>query len=576
MERTFFSRAPYVCSLAVLFVTLGFAPTALSQPNSAIESMRPRRAIGPAATVRSVRAEPVGAGARIVIDTDVVAEFRDFTLSDPFRIVIDLSATRCDVTNKVLAVNSSFVEQVRTGKPAADTVRIVIDVKGQPAYRTSREGTSLVVDVGDFLVEEPSREGDSARDGEVRVAGARIDSESPPAAGREEIKALLARIEELESRVRGLEAEKARASEPVESQPASARPDAAMVASTTSPAPKSAARPQDHQDHQEPPVITPRMEIQGYADVSFHASNEAGKTSTFAVGQLDLFLTSRLSDKFSVLGELVLDANRRNEFSFEIHRLMLRYTPNDYFNLGVGRYHTAIGYYNSAYHHGQWFQTAANRPFIFAFEGQGGVLPIHNVGLTATGRIPSGRAGLSYIAEVGNGRTSRSKLDPAVQTSTDENNRKSFNLGLISRPEVVPGLQLGFSLYRDRLTPQARPRVGQTISAAHVVYRNSDYEWLNEVIDIRHSVEGRVLHTPAFYTQIARRFGEAWPYFRYQYINVPDDDPINPDVGRRNGPSAGLRYNLSEFAALKVQYDRTARRRFKTIDELVLQLGFTF
>jgi hypothetical protein len=57
---------------------------------------------------------------------------------------------------------------------------------------------------------------------------------------------------------------------------------------------------------------------------------------------------------------------------------------------------------------------------------------------------------------------------------------------------------------------------------------------------------------------------------------VPDDDPIFRGVGRRNGPSVGLRYNISEFAALKIQYDRTDRRRLRSIDELVLQLGFTF
>jgi hypothetical protein len=159
----------------------------------------------------------------------------------------------------------------------------------------------------------------------------------------------------------------------------------------------------------------------------------------------------------------------------------------------------------------------------------------------------------------------------------DENNGKSFNLGLLSRPERVPGLQMGVSVYRDKLTPDSQPRVEQIISAAHVVYRNSNYEWLNEALDIRHDVDGgRVFHTPAFYTQFARRIGEAWPYFRYQYTNVPDDDPIFRGVGRRNGPSVGLRYNISEFAALKIQYDRTDRRRLRSIDELVLQLGFTF
>jgi len=36
------------------------------------------------------------------------------------------------------------------------------------------------------------------------------------------------------------------------------------------------------------------------------------------------------------------------------------------------RYHTAIGYYNTAYHHSTWFQTTTGRPFLFEFEDKGG------------------------------------------------------------------------------------------------------------------------------------------------------------------------------------------------------------
>jgi hypothetical protein len=86
----------------------------------------------------------------------------------------------------------------------------------------------------------------------------------------------------------------------------------------------------------------------------------------------------------------------------------------------------------------------------------------------------------------------------------------------------------------------------------------------------------RVFHTPGFYTQFSRRFDNARPYFRYQYVNAPSDDPIFPDVGRRNGPSLGLRYDVSEFAAFKAQYDRTQRRSLSSINELILQLAFTF
>ncbi len=317
------------------------------------------------------------------------------------------------------------------------------------------------------------------------------------------------------------------------------------------------------------------MQIQGFADVDFHATNEKGQTNSFLLGQLDLFITSRLSEKFSVLSELILEAGQDNAFTFEVHRLLLKYSMNDYLNLSAGRYHSSIGYYNTAFHHGSFFQTTVNRPFLFAFESRGGLLPLHNVGLSATGRIPNAPFGLHYVAEIGNGRAARPGARP-VQSVVDENNGKSFNLALYSRPSQIPGLQTGFSVYHDNLTPPLVPNVSQTITAGYVVYQDARNESLNEAIIFRHARGGEVFYIPGFYTQWSRRYGNIRPYFRYQYINVPSDDPVYRTVGRRNGPSVGFKYDLSDFVNFKAQYDHTSFRRLSAIDELFLQLSFTF
>jgi hypothetical protein len=105
-----------------------------------------------------------------------------------------------------------------------------------------------------------------------------------------------------------------------------------------------------------------------------------------------------------------------------------------------------------------------------------------------------------------------------------------------------------------------------------------NFEWLNEVVLVRHSPEGtsRVFNTPGFYTQISKRFGSYRPYFRYQYINAPNSEPIFPDVGLRAGPSVGLRYDAAESVALKLQYDYNTLRAQPGVNALTLQLGFTF
>lgn len=403
-----------------------------------------------------------------------------------------------------------------------------------------------------------------APDAAAQQATAPLDAE------REIIQQLLRRIEQLEARIKELEAQAATTASP---PPASVTPEAEVTRQEVEDQP----RRETHQ-HEEVSTGVPRLQIRGFADVGVHASDLKGATTSFALGQLDLFITSQLSDTLSVLGELVFEAGEDRAFAPDFERILLQYSPNDYFNLGIGRYHTAIGYYNTAYHHGSWFETATGRPFLFAFEDEGGILPIHGVGVTLSGRIPSGRLGLRYVAEVSNGRASRSPLDEPVQNARDENNGKAFNLALFMRPDWAPGLQAGFSVYRDRLTPDGMPKIGQTILATHFVYQGLTLEWLNEALVVRHTPRGlgQTFNTPGFYTQIAPRFGRLRPYFRYQYVNAHESEPIFSDVGLRHGPSVGLRYDFSEFAAFKVQYDHTRRRGLNSINGLELQFAFTF
>jgi hypothetical protein len=385
-----------------------------------------------------------------------------------------------------------------------------------------------------------------------------------PVDSNETINRLSQRLEELEARLKELEARQAKTGADASASPAT------PLAETTP--------PQEMDGMPGMPAELPAMKINGFTDIQYHVNNREGDKNAFALGQFDLSITSRLSEKLSMLAELNFEASDDNKVGVDLERMLLQYSPNDYLKLGVGRYHTAIGFHNTAYHHGSWFQTAIDRPFIFAFEDEGGILPVHNVGLTASGQIPSGRLGLHYLAEIGNGRTSRSPRDEPVQNIVDENNGKAVNFGLITRPDWVPGLQAGISVYRDRLAPEGLPTMGQTIVAVHLVYQGRVFELLNEALLVRHVTTGtqRTFNTAGFYTQVARKFGDLQPYFRYQYVNAPAGEPIFKDLGRRNGPSLGLRYDLSEFAAFKIQYDRQERRGLRGVHNLGMQLAFTF
>ena len=322
----------------------------------------------------------------------------------------------------------------------------------------------------------------------------------------------------------------------------------------------------------------PTMQFRGFSDVSYHVDDLDGHANSFALGQFNLFITSKLSDKLSVLAEAVIEADQFNTVGIDLERLLFRWASSDYLSVSLGRYHTAIGWYNTAYHHSSWMQTAIGRPFLFEFEDDGGILPIHNVGVSITGQIPAGDLGLRYIVEVGNGRASRANSDEPVQNVIDENRGKALNLAMLSRPAGLPGFQAGLSVYYDTLTPDGMPKVGETIVAGHAVYQTPEVEWLNEMVLIRNATEGsgHVASTTGFYTQVSKKFGAWRPYARYQYVSAPDDDPVFPEVGLQHGPSVGLRYDVGEFVALKFQYERTERRGLSGYNAVATQLSFTF
>ena len=428
------------------------------------------------------------------------------------------------------------------------------------------------------------------------------------ATDRQTLELLLKRVDQLEARVRQLEAEKPQtvAADPPPSptapNPSTVAPSVAALAPVlpahepSAPPKSTPAAPQEPEQAQPESAMSDRMDlsktllrIRGFGDVSLHGDTQKGDATSFSLGQLDLFITSDVSEKFKFLGEVVFEGGpdniygttegEKNTFSVDVERYLLQYSPSDYVNVSAGRGHTAIGYYNTAYHHSTWLQTTTGRPFLFEFEDRGGILPIHTVGVSATGLLPSGPLGLHYVAEVGNGRASRTPLtEEPVQNEVDDQNHKAFNLALFAKPQRVQGFQTGFSIYRDLLAPANSPRIGETILAAHAVLIRPAYEWLNEALLDRHAVFGTsaVFNTPGFYTQLSRQFQAFRPYLRYEYLNAAKNEPVFPDVGLRHGPSLGLRFDASESVALKFQYDYTYLRNQPGVTGLTLQAGFTF
>ena len=341
----------------------------------------------------------------------------------------------------------------------------------------------------------------------------------------------------------------------------------------------------------------PNLQFHGFADagyqfstrqgipnaqgVTYYPGNDNHAGNSFYLGELDLFLQSQLAENISVLNEDVISADPQdNHTGLDIERLELQWAINDYLNIDFGRFHTQMGYYNTAYHHGTWFQNAIARPFFLEYEDSGGLLPVHTVGVSVHGAIPSGKWNLSYYVEVGNGENYTTNGNP-VQNVWDYNQAKSINFALVAKPDWFAGGQFGIGAYHDSVNPQGLTHTDEWIWNASVAYHSALWELMAEGFIVRHNSAASGEHyTPMTYLQVARKFGSYTPYARFTYVNASTSDPIYSailaEAGRQYGPSLGLRYDLSTYVALKLQYDYVIDTGFKNASEVTFQASFTF
>jgi hypothetical protein len=409
-----------------------------------------------------------------------------------------------------------------------------------------------------------------------------------------------ARIEELEKRLDGKASESGTADRAKPPLTVASPPAANVIADLAPPPPPVAPTPEPAEhDHMMRLPGGPTLNIKGFFDFNYGVGSIANPLvfpivndgcatcgnpvtsphNAFQAGEFDLFMTSKVSDHLSFLAEVVLGPNATNLFGVDIERYEMKYRANRYFSASLGRMHTSIGYYNTAYHHGDWFSTAEGRPIMYLFEDSGGILPVHLVGLSFAGEVPhTEKLGLHWTAEIGNGLSSNSNVAESVQNFYSDRNYKATNLAMYIRPQFAPGLQIGGSWYHDGLNPTGLPEVRQNIESAYVVFLTPTWELLNEAVMLSNHLSGApaAFRSPMAYTQIARAFGIYKPYFRYQYVHDNVQDPVNLLQGKYYGPSIGLRIDFWDYAAFKLQYNHLFQSNQLAGNGLDAQLAFTF
>ncbi|HEY1534495.1 MAG TPA: hypothetical protein VGF76_10765, partial [Polyangiaceae bacterium] len=218
-----------------------------------------------------------------------------------------------------------------------------------------------------------------------------------------------------------------------------------------------------------------------YGDTQFRVQNHAAVHDSFASAHIDLFPTADVG-KLSFLSEIFFEAGDSNEFSVDIERLQIAYLFSNWLRVRAGRTHTAFGYYNDTYHHGNLFELTTERPYAVNFEDEGGLIGAHLVGVGIDGTFDTSAGSFRYDLETGNGRLADVT---AVAVDHAEKDDKLVNLRLRWLP--IDGLILGVNGLHDEFpaaaataVDPARPKLDELIGGAHAVYMEHDLHILLE------------------------------------------------------------------------------------------------
>jgi type IV pilus assembly protein PilQ len=106
-------------------------------------------------TLEEVTADASSKGVAVALLGDGALAAKDFVLSNPPRIVVDLPGVKNEVRKRVLAVQSPMVSRVRISQfqtQPEPVTRVVVDLTAPTPYRLQADGERLALLVGDVVI----------------------------------------------------------------------------------------------------------------------------------------------------------------------------------------------------------------------------------------------------------------------------------------------------------------------------------------------------------------------------------------------------------------------------------------
>jgi hypothetical protein len=322
-------------------------------------------------------------------------------------------------------------------------------------------------------------------------------------------------------------------------------------------------------------------QIKGFNDVQVGTEKYSDSLSQhgFALGQFDLFITSRINDKTSFLAEVVFEWDAENNtWVLDVERVIARYSFTNLINISAGKFHTPFGYWNNAYHHGALIQPTIQRPNIVRFEDEGGFLPVHQVGLQLDGYIES-NLNISYNLMVSNGQAKgnsggdfghRSSMAFNWSVSMEPFNGAKFLLSGVSNhipanSITYQGVRLGEDSFYQMYNASASYFLGSL-----------PIELCAEYYSISNTMAANgTSRMGGFFGYLGYNKYKIIPYLVYNSIQYQDNEKyFNKD--NLDGITGGLRYSISPKAVIKLEYtnEKTQLRDTYNLIRAQFAIGF--
>jgi hypothetical protein len=327
-------------------------------------------------------------------------------------------------------------------------------------------------------------------------------------------------------------------------------------------------------------------QIKGFNDVQVgNLSSPINSSHGFAVGQFDLFITSRINDNTTFLAETVFEWDSDNNvWRLDVERVVARYSFTNLINVSAGKFHTPFGYWNNAYHHGALIQPTIQRPNIVRFEDEGGFLPVHQVGLLLDGVFPS-KLNLSYNLMLSNGQSQGNSGG-----NFDHNSSMAINWAVNIEPTdglkfVLSGLAnkipAGTVTYQQQNNkpsiPLAEDSYYQMYNASVAYFLGSlPIEMCAEYYNIANQMASvGTTRLNGFFAYIGFNKYKIIPYAVYNTIRYQDAEKffMKDDL---DGITGGLRYSISPKAIVKMEYTRETTQLLGTQDLVRAQFAIGF